>query len=70
VGGGKFLSRLRRALAQRRRRRDWDEPIGLLTHHLDHDEAAWAFLGKLLAFDPFRAAADWRSAEELFRLTP
>lgn len=66
AGRGKFLSRLRRALALRRLQQRWDEPIGLLTHHLDHDKAAWAFLRDLLAFGPFRAAADWRGAPELF----
>jgi hypothetical protein len=70
VGAGKFLGRLRRALALRRRARDWQEPIGLLTHHLDHDEAAWAFLDQLLAFEPLRASADWRGADTLLSLTP
>jgi hypothetical protein len=70
VGRGKFLDRLRRALALRRRQRDWDEPIGLLTHHLDHDEAAWSFLGDLLAFEPLRDAVDWRGVEALLSLAP
>jgi predicted deacetylase len=68
VGRGKFLGRLRRALAQRRRQQAWDDPIGLLTHHLDHDEAAWAFLEALLAFAPLRAAADWRGVDALLGL--
>ena len=27
---------------------DPDEPLGILTHHLDHDEATWSFLERLL----------------------
>jgi peptidoglycan/xylan/chitin deacetylase (PgdA/CDA1 family) len=42
-GAIRFLSRARRLLAQRRKAERWDEPMGFLTHHLDHDEAAWAF---------------------------
>ena len=29
-------------------RTDPDEPFGILTHHLDHDEATWSFLERLL----------------------
>ncbi|MBI1682813.1 polysaccharide deacetylase family protein [Caulobacter hibisci] len=47
-GAHRFLSRARRLLAERRRQRAWGEPIGLLTHHLDHDEAAWRFLDLIL----------------------
>ncbi|MFT4252470.1 MAG: polysaccharide deacetylase [Caulobacter sp.] len=47
-GARRFLDRARRLLAERRRRRAWNEPIGLLTHHLDHDEAAWRFLALIL----------------------
>lgn len=48
-GAVRFLLRTRRLLAGRRRRGLWDDPIGLLTHHLDHDEAAWRFLAAFLA---------------------
>jgi hypothetical protein len=47
-GGARFLLRLGKLLAQRRKTGAWDEPLGLLTHHLDHDEPAWRFLGVLL----------------------
>lgn len=47
-GARRFLDRARRLLAERRRKRAWNEPIGLLTHHLDHDEAAWRFLALIL----------------------
>ena len=47
-GAMRFLLRARRALAERRLKELWDEPLGLLTHHLDHDERAWRFLEALL----------------------
>jgi hypothetical protein len=43
-GAVRFLLRTRRLLAERRAKRAWHEPLGLLTHHLDHDEDAWRFL--------------------------
>ncbi|MBO9560041.1 MAG: polysaccharide deacetylase family protein [Caulobacter sp.] len=43
-GAVRFLLRTRRLLAERRVKEAWGEPLGLLTHHLDHDEAAWRFL--------------------------
>jgi hypothetical protein len=70
VGQALFLGRLRRMLAGRRKARRWDDPIGLLTHHLDHDEAAWRFLERLMGWDPLRAQAWWRGADELFDLAP
>ncbi|PZR35355.1 DUF2334 domain-containing protein [Caulobacter segnis] len=54
-GRWRFLSRLRRLLARRRLSGCWDEPIGLLTHHLDHDAATWAFLDQFLAAFTVRA---------------
>ncbi len=69
TGSARLLGRLRRALAARRRLGLWDQPIGLLTHHLDHDEAAWRFLGRLLAWPALRHAAEWRTAQELFVIT-
>lgn len=47
-GAIRFLLRARRLLAERRVKGAWDQPLGLLTHHLDHDEAAWRFLEALL----------------------
>ena len=47
-GAARFLLRARRALAERRLKGLWDEPLGLLTHHLDHDERAWRFLEAFL----------------------
>lgn len=57
-GRGRFLLRLRRLLIQRRLSGKWDEPMGLLTHHLDHDEATWAFLDEFLAVFPISARTD------------
>lgn len=47
-GEWRFTLRLLRLLRERRREGRWDAPIGLLTHHLNHDEAAWRFLDALL----------------------
>lgn len=68
VGQGRFLARLRRVLASRRTAERWDDPIGLLTHHLDHDAAAWRFLDRLMAWPPLDERACWRGAEDLFDL--
>lgn len=48
-GAVRFLLRARRLLAERRAQGAWDQPLGLLTHHLDHDEAAWRFLEAFLS---------------------
>jgi hypothetical protein len=39
--------------------------MGLLTHHLVHDEAAWSFIGRLLAFTLQHAACRWVSLPEI-----
>jgi len=49
-GAHRILWRLLRLLQSRRRMRAWHEPVGLLTHHLDHDARAWNFLEQFLAF--------------------
>lgn len=49
-GEARFLWRFLRLLRARRRARAWSDPIGLLTHHLDHDSAAWRFLEAFLGF--------------------
>ena len=48
-GAMRFLLRARRLLADRRRRGLWNEPLGLLTHHLDHDAPTWRFLEAFLS---------------------
>ncbi|WP_168077252.1 polysaccharide deacetylase family protein [Caulobacter sp. SSI4214] len=47
-GTWRFLARMRKLLAQRRVTGQWSQPIGLLTHHLDHDEDAWRFLDSFM----------------------
>lgn len=42
-----------------------DEPIGILTHHLVHDESAWDFLHKLFAIVAAAPAGRWVSLREL-----
>ena len=64
-GEAKFLGEMRRLLTLRRRAGRWDEPIGLLTHHLAHDEAAWAFLRRFRAWTLAQPDLAWRSLPEL-----
>lgn len=45
---------------------DADEPTGLLTHHLEHDEACWTFIDRLLAETRDHPAVRWLDAEEVF----
>jgi hypothetical protein len=42
-----------------RQRRTAQAPIGILTHHLDHDEAAWAFLADLFRLTARHEAVTW-----------
>jgi hypothetical protein len=64
-GERRLYDALRDALAERRRAGRWDLPVGLLTHHLDHDEAAWAFLDAFLARTGRDPLFTWRSLPEL-----
>lgn len=47
-GSRAVLRALRRKLADRRRAGAFHRPVGLLTHHLEHDEATWRFLNRLV----------------------
>jgi len=60
-----FLARAARLARDRRRAGRWDQPIGLLTHHLDHDEAAWGFLDAFLALTARSEAVQWRGLADL-----
>jgi hypothetical protein len=62
-GAGRIYEDLRRHLAERRRTGAFDRPIGLLTHHLDHDEPSWKFLEVLLRL--LRPAVDFHGFSEL-----
>jgi hypothetical protein len=45
---------------------DPDEPTGLMTHHLAHDEASWRFLDQLFMIIGAHPAARWLDAAEIF----
>lgn len=49
---------------------DESEPIGLLSHHLQHDDAAWTLLEGLLKFLAPRAEVSWPTVPALFELAP
>ena len=66
AGQERLLARLTGLLQWRRKHGRWSEPIGLLTHHLAHDEAAWRFLDELLLFPPLQAIALWPEPAALF----
>lgn len=69
VGTEAALGLLLRHLLERRAGAvDAEEPTGILTHHLVHDEAAWDFLGRLNERLRPHPAARWLSAESAFRL--
>ncbi|NNG02535.1 MAG: hypothetical protein HKM95_00340 [Inquilinus sp.] len=67
VGAAACLTAARRHLADRRAGRvDADEPTGLLTHHLDHDEACWDFVDAFLTATRAHPGAVWPAPEALF----
>jgi hypothetical protein len=66
-GPRKFLRELAAELRARRLAEAWQEPIGLLTHHLDHDEEAWAFLAQFLAWSRDNQPFLWRALPDLMR---
>ncbi len=45
---------------------DGDEPTGLLSHHLVHDEAAWRFVGAFLEATMAHPGARWVRARDAF----
>lgn len=67
-GWGRVLNTLRRRLKTHRRVAEPDLPIGLLTHHLAHDEEAWRFLAWFIAFADRNF--QWCSFEEAQPLCP
>lgn len=70
VGEDEALAMMVRHLSARRRGSvDAEEATGVLTHHAQHDGAAWRFLERLL--DEARAGgAAWLSPEQLFTSAP
>ena len=45
------------------------EPTGILTHHLDLDAPAWAFLAELFARTREHGAATWLDVDAVFGTT-
>jgi hypothetical protein len=63
VGEAKAIGMLVGHLAARRKGdADANEPTGLLTHHLAHDEACWRFLEDLFQRTVGRGGIEWISA--------
>ncbi|MFI4987397.1 MAG: polysaccharide deacetylase family protein [Alphaproteobacteria bacterium] len=66
VGEKKALGQLVSHLSARRTgEADADEPSGLLTHHLAHDDAAWRFIDELLALSSGHRAVRWLAVREI-----
>lgn len=59
-------ARLRFDLQLTRRRNTGTEPLGLLTHHLVHDEACFEFLEEFLAIAAHHPGAQWPKVKDLF----
>jgi peptidoglycan/xylan/chitin deacetylase (PgdA/CDA1 family) len=51
-----------------RRLSDDAEPLGILTHHLVHEEASWDFLDELLGLTANHPAVAWPTIRDLFHL--
>jgi len=66
TGTGRAIDDIVGHLRDRREgRADAGEPTGLLTHHLDLDEACWTFVETLLTHIRTHPAARWRSIADL-----
>lgn len=69
IGAERTIDALVSHLSARRAARvDPDEPTGLLTHHLDFDDAAWRFVADLLDATRGHTAARWLPAAAAFDL--
>jgi hypothetical protein len=66
-GRGRFLRTLAGELARRRKAGLWSAPIGILTHHLAHDERAWRFLEAFLTWSLRRPEFAWAALPDLLR---
>lgn len=58
----------RHMMAKRNGVADADEATGWLTHHLVHDDAAWAFVERLFETSRKLPGVAWRSPQELFHI--
>jgi hypothetical protein len=68
-GRGKLLAAFAAELRRRRISGLWDAPIGLLSHHLAHDAAAWTFLGDFLRWTKAQPQLSWVSLPDLMSET-
>lgn len=62
-GRWRVFNALRKELEERRNKGAFGDPIGLLTHHLVHDEEAWRFLAWFIAYAHGRF--EWRSLDDI-----
>lgn len=46
---------------------DFDEPTGILTHHLVQNNASYAFIARLLDFTAKHPAAEWLDPRQIFQ---
>lgn len=71
VGADRAVERVVDHLRARREgRADATEPTGILTHHLDLDDAGWRFLTDLVARTRAHGAVDWIDVGTAFGLVP
>lgn len=65
--GDEVILRRLLSLLQLRRMGQLDEaePLGLMTHHLDHDDQCWDFIDRFLAFCSTRNTVQWLAGQPL-----
>lgn len=63
-GERRFVRRLTE-LSRNCRAKRWTEPIGILTHHLQHDETSWKFLEWFIPWTKGHPAIRWQSLPKL-----
>ncbi|MEO5374311.1 MAG: polysaccharide deacetylase family protein [Alphaproteobacteria bacterium] len=67
LGDAAVLAQVVTHLAERRTgRADIDEPTGLMTHHLYHDEGCWRFIREFALRTRANPAIRWPSIREIF----
>ena len=68
AGEGVILDKLIELLTRRRLNIDLrTKPIGLMTHHLDHDNQCWQFINSFFKFCQRHPQIDWISGETLYQ---
>lgn len=69
VGTDSCLREITEKIRNRRLGRcDHAEPLGLLTHHLDHDQACWDFLHRFVSEFAEHPRVQWRKVDDLLEL--